>query len=68
MNTEDFIANWRASGGNEQANFQSFARDLCDIIGVEHPLPAQSDGQTNDYRFERPVTETHTGALEKYYT
>lgn len=44
------------------SNFQSFAAELCDVLGVERPKPAQSDGQTNNYRFERPVTETHTGA------
>ncbi|MGR3593057.1 MAG: class I SAM-dependent DNA methyltransferase [Limimaricola soesokkakensis] len=58
---EDFIARWRASGGSESANFQTFASELCDMLGVERPKPAQSDGQADDYRFERPVTETHTG-------
>ncbi len=62
MNVEDFIDRWSVSGGNEMANFQTFAAELCDVLGVERPKPAQSDGQTNDYRFERPVTETHTGS------
>ncbi|WP_342741204.1 type IIL restriction-modification enzyme MmeI, partial [Tranquillimonas alkanivorans] len=44
------------------SNFQSFAAELCDVLEVQRPKPAQSDGQTNDYRFERPVTETHTGS------
>ena len=61
MQVEEFIAKWRASGGSEMANFQSFANDLCAVIGVDPPKPAQSDGQTDDYRFERPVTETHSG-------
>jgi len=58
---EDFIVRWCASGGSESANFQTFASELCDMLGVERPKPAQSDGQADDYRFERPVTETHTG-------
>ncbi|GGE25329.1 hypothetical protein GCM10011360_12150 [Primorskyibacter flagellatus] len=61
MLIDEFISRWQASGGNEMANFQTFATELCDIIGVDRPKPAQSDGQTNDYRFERPITETHTG-------
>ncbi|MDG4647924.1 hypothetical protein P6F26_05665 [Roseibacterium sp. SDUM158017] len=59
---DEFITRWSASGGSEMSNFQSFAAELCDVLGVERPKPAQSDGQTNDYRFERPVTETHTGS------
>lgn len=61
MQIEDFIARWRVSGGSESANFQTFASELCDLLEVERPKPAQSDGQADDYRFERPVTETHTG-------
>ncbi|WOI56729.1 class I SAM-dependent DNA methyltransferase [Palleronia sp. LCG004] len=65
LQVEDFITRWRASGGSEIANFQTFASELCDILGVDRPKPAQSDGQTNDYRFERPVTETHTGTRRR---
>lgn len=61
MQIDDFITRWTTSGGNEMANFQSFASELCDLLQLDRPKPAQSDGQTNDYRFERPVTETHTG-------
>nr|WP_303473165.1 MULTISPECIES: DNA methyltransferase [unclassified Marinovum] len=43
------------------ANFQAFAGELTDLLEVERPLPATSDGQNNSYRFERPVTFTHTG-------
>lgn len=65
MPVNEFITRWSASGGSEIANFQSFAHDLCELLEVERPKPAQSDGQTNDYRFERPVTETHTGARRR---
>lgn len=61
MHVDEFITRWSASSGSEIANFQSFAHDLCELLEIERPKPAQSDGQTNDYRFERPVTETHTG-------
>ena len=39
---EEFIARWAASSGAERANFQGFAYDLCDLIGVPRPVP--SDG------------------------
>ena len=42
-------------------NFQLFAAELTELLDVERPKPATSDGQNNDYRFERPVTFTHTG-------
>jgi hypothetical protein len=65
LHVNEFITRWSASGGSEIANFQSFGHDLCELLEVERPKPAQSDGQTNDYRFERPVTETHTGARRR---
>ncbi len=58
---EEFIQRWKPSGGSEMANFPSFAGELTRLLGVEPPKPATSDGQNNDYRFERPVTFTHTG-------
>jgi hypothetical protein len=59
---EEFIGRWKASGGNEIANFQSFAAELVLLLGVEPVKVADADGQNNDYRFERPVTFTHTGS------
>lgn len=56
-----FIDRWRPSGGNEHSNFQSFASELTELLGVERPKPAKSDGQNDDYRFERPVRFIHTG-------
>ncbi len=43
------------------ANFQSFASELVQLLGVEPVKVADAEGQNNDYRFERPVTFTHTG-------
>ncbi|NDW53655.1 class I SAM-dependent DNA methyltransferase [Aliiroseovarius sp. PrR006] len=61
----EFIERWRPSGGSEMANFQIFASELTTLLGVEAPKPATSDGQNNDYRFERPVTFTHTGRKKR---
>lgn len=58
---EEFIERWRPSSGSEMANFQSFANDLTELIGVEKPKVSDVDGDYLDYRFERPVTFTHTG-------
>ncbi|MEJ8476517.1 DNA methyltransferase [Roseibium algae] len=56
-----FMDRWKPSSRSEMANFQTFANELTDLLGVDRPKPATSDGENNDYRFERPVTFTHTG-------
>jgi hypothetical protein len=57
----EFIARWKPSSGNEMSNFQAFAIELAQLLDLEPPKPATSDGQSNDYRFERPVDLSHTG-------
>jgi hypothetical protein len=52
----DFVARWRESGAAERANFQPFLSELCDVLGVERPRPAQADDGQNAYVFERAVT------------
>lgn len=58
---DEFIARWKPSSGNEMSNFQAFAIELAQLLDLEPPKPATSDGQSNDYRFERPVDLSHTG-------
>ncbi len=65
MNIDDFIARWTASGGSERANFQQFAIELTQLLGVPAPKPATADAQNDDYRFERPVTFIHTGTKSR---
>lgn len=43
------------------ATAQSFAIELTELLGVDRPHVSDKDGDFLDYRFERPVTETHTG-------
>ncbi|GAB6125228.1 class I SAM-dependent DNA methyltransferase [Humidesulfovibrio idahonensis] len=50
-----FIERWSASGGNELANSQPFLKDLCTLLGLEHPEPARSTNESNAYCFERKV-------------
>ena len=52
---EQFIAQWRVTGGSELANTQSFINGLCRLIGVEPPRGSRTDDAQNDYVFERRV-------------
>ena len=61
MQIDDFMERWTGSGGSEMATSQSFANDLTALLGVEPPKVSDKDGDFLDYRFERPVTLTHTG-------
>ncbi|MGY3437906.1 MULTISPECIES: class I SAM-dependent DNA methyltransferase [unclassified Marinovum] len=65
MIVEDFIAKWSLSGGSERANFQSFANELCDVLGVPTPDPATQHARSDAYCFERPVTFIHTGSQSR---
>ncbi|WP_417490417.1 class I SAM-dependent DNA methyltransferase [Maricaulis sp.] len=55
-----FIKDWSPSGGNERANTHGFIRDLCDLLGLPRPDPAQEINARNDYVFERSVTRNHS--------
>jgi len=67
-----FISRWAASSGAERANFQLFAAELCDLLGVPRPDPALEDGSLNDYTFERcvqfkePDGRTSLGRIDLY--
>ena len=52
---ERFISKWEKSGGAEMANFQTFAIELCELLGVPKPDAAQEQVERNDYVFERRV-------------
>src|SRR5437764_3695009 len=53
---EAFIARWQGQeGGQERANYALFLTELCDVIGVDHPEPADATHERNDYVFERSV-------------
>lgn len=52
---DQFIAQWRDTGGSELANTQSFINGLCRLIGVEPPHGSRTDDAQNDYVFERRV-------------
>lgn len=41
MTVDDFIEQWRETGGSELANTQSFINGLCAILG-DHDAPARA--------------------------
>lgn len=69
---EAFIAHWRATGGDELANSQSFINGLCDIVGFERPHGSKADIALNNYVFKRRVFQdngdgtTSFGRIDAY--
>jgi hypothetical protein len=59
MTPEQFITRWLHVGGSERANYQLFIADLCDLLELPKPDPAQDDTRDNAYVFERRVTFRH---------
>jgi hypothetical protein len=56
----EFIARWKESGAAERANCQPFLGELCDVLGVPRPEPAQPLDEQNAYVFERAVTDARS--------
>ncbi|MYA59013.1 MAG: class I SAM-dependent DNA methyltransferase, partial [Chloroflexi bacterium] len=54
-----FLDRWEKSGGSESANFQMFAGELCELLGVAKPDPSEELNEYNDYTFERRVDFKH---------
>lgn len=54
----DFITRWQTSGGSERANYQLFLTELCDLLALPRPDPAQPDNRDNAYVFERSIRFT----------
>jgi SAM-dependent methyltransferase len=52
----EFIDRWQRSGAAERANYQLFLAELCDVLEVPRPDPAQPDDTRNGYVFERAVS------------
>ena len=62
VNVESFIARWQGrEGGAERANYALFLTELCDVLGVARPHPADASTERNDYVFERAVTFREAG-------
>ncbi|GAA6206743.1 hypothetical protein NBRC116601_00360 [Cognatishimia sp. WU-CL00825] len=59
MQIDDFIERWAGFGGSEMATAQPSVIDLTELLGVLRPIVSDKYGDFLDYRYERPVTETH---------
>jgi len=59
MQIDQFLSRWRHAGGSERANYQLFIADLCDLLEVDKPQPANVDTRDNPYVFERRVVFHH---------
>lgn len=53
------IADAKASGGGERANYQKFITKLCDGYGLEEPHFSRDDNDDNNYVFERKIKFNH---------
>jgi len=51
MHIDHFLERWRKAGGSERANYQLFIADLCDLLAVDKPQPANEDTRDNPYVF-----------------
>jgi SAM-dependent methyltransferase len=58
VNATDFLARWREAGPAERANKDSFLAELCDVLGVERPLPKTNDPEKDRYVFEKDVARS----------
>lgn len=57
MDIEQFIERWgKNEGGAERANFPLFLTELCALLDLPQPDPADATHDHNDYVFERAVT------------
>lgn len=63
-----FISRWSEiqGPGGERANFQSFARDLVNVLDLPRPEPASDDTRDNAYVFERRVRIKGRDGSESY--
>lgn len=62
MDVESFIARWQNNeGGAERANYALFLTELCDLLDLPRPDPADANHDHNDYVFERAVTFRDAG-------
>jgi hypothetical protein len=69
---EELIAEAKASGGAELANYQTFVSDLARALGLKRPDMAKEETRANDYVYERGVVFRHpngttsTGRIDCY--
>ena len=73
MTVDEFITRWRHNeGGAERANYALFLTELCTLLDLPRPDPANATHESNDYVFERSVQfsdeagKTGNGRIDLY--
>lgn len=61
---QQFIARWSASRAAEEAVYQQFFLEFCDLLGVEKPDPGVN--ASDAYRFQKPVLIQHEDGKETW--
>lgn len=64
----EFVARWKGNTGSERANFQSFMRELCELLQLPLPDPGKAENDHNGYVFERFIAPQRADSTtEKRY-
>ncbi len=64
----EFVARWKGNTGSERANFQSFMRELCELLDLPLPDPGKAENDHNGYVFERFIAPQRADSTtEKRY-
>ncbi|WP_444679622.1 class I SAM-dependent DNA methyltransferase [Halomonas sp. E19] len=64
----EFVARWKGNTGSERANFQSFMRELCELLELPLPDPGKAENDHNAYVFERFIAPQRADSTtEKRY-
>lgn len=64
----EFVARWKGNAGSERANFQSFMRELCELLQLPLPDPGKAENDHNAYVFERFIAPQRADSTtEKRY-
>lgn len=68
LTVDQFIQRWKSSGASERANYVMFLTELCQILDLPQPDPAQADDSQNTYVFEKSVhlESGSTGRIDLY--
>lgn len=61
-----FIERWKSVDGTERANYQLFLTDLCRLLDLPQPEPANSSTEENAYVFERLVRINHPDGTQTH--
>lgn len=64
----EFVARWKGNAGSERANFQSFMRELCELLQLPLPDPGKAENAHNAYVYERFIAPQRADSTtEKRY-